>query len=650
MIDDDQNGLGKKWISIRILIFPAVLFLFGTIQAQIHEDAPAIARVPDSVLKSLVKRIRIFSEDINPDFQDFIIPYYDPDRIRTLILFDSLRLKASRMLIIRKLYDFVVVSPQPVEKKSITGISEMPYYEHRGKKIRSISVRRLNVFGSDINNPLSYDPKKIETLLNRTHLNTTETIIRKNLLFAEGDSISPLVLSDNERILRQLPYINDARILVVPVSDEESDIVVITKDIYSLGAQISLNGLEKGSAALYDKNIFGMGHEFGLEVPYDTKYYDSPGFGVHYSINNIKKSFLNLNLYYLGGLGKQTFGFDLKRSLVSSKTKYAFGISVKEMFTSEDLDSLPEPEPLKYNFQDYWFSRSFLLNEESVTRFILGVRYTNNNVFAKPFILPDSYYHLQKYRIYLASAALSFQKYYKTNLIYSYGRIEDIPYGGLLRFTMGKEINEFKERTYMGLDVSVGRSSRQLGYFYTTAGISGFITGRDTEQGLLSVNVKYFSNLVYLGNYRIRNFVKIDYTRGFSRYTDENLTFGNDNGFTGFRNDSITGRQRLYVSLESVVFSPVNLYGFRFALFGFTDLAFLSGTNQILGNGSVLSGLGLGIRIRNDNLVFNTLQLRLGFFPYLPVYSSVSNVNISGEQLLKPANFEPGPPAIIQYR
>ena len=57
------------------------------------------------------------------------------------------------------------------------------------------------------------------------------------------------------------------------------------------------------------------------------------------------------------------------------------------LFTSEDLDTIPAPEPLKFNQQDYWLSRSFLLNKERVTRFIIGARYINNNVF-RPSLYP----------------------------------------------------------------------------------------------------------------------------------------------------------------------------------------------------------------------------------------------------------------------
>jgi hypothetical protein len=105
---------------------------------------------------------------------------------------------------------------------------------------------------------------------------------------------------------------------------------------------------------------------------------------------------------------------------------------------------------------------------------------------------------------------------------------------------------------------------------------------------MLLLRGNYISNLSYLGRSRIRNFVNIDYTRGFDRYSDEYLVYRCENGFSGFRNDSIGNDQRLSLSIESVLFSPVSLYGFRFAVFGFADFAFLFGTNDFVGSGDIL--------------------------------------------------------------
>jgi hypothetical protein len=639
---------------VRSLIFTALLLFCTYAYTQSHQGNDTLIRIAAVKPVNISDRITIFPTDTLIRLQSSIVPSGIYTKDKSIIFFDSLKVRASKNSLTKKIYDIIIVAPDTAIKKQITAKSDENYLNYSGRRIRKILIHRLNVFGSNLYKPAENDPEKTDNLLNKTHVNTNERIIRKNLLFAEGDTISPLTLSDNERILRQLSFIDDARIIVVPVSDGESDILVLTKDVYSLGGSFSYQGLKKGTISVFEKNILGIGHEFGLEVPYNSKATDSPGIGFHYLIDNMWKSFINLNLFYLDGLGEKTYGFNLTRNLISSTTKYAGGISVRQMYTTEDLNNtLPVPQPFRFNFQDYWLSRSILINKESVSRIIIGARYTNNNVYDRPFILPDSYYYLQKYRLYIGSIAYSVQKYYKTNLIYGYGRTEDIPYGGLFRITLGKEHNEFQDfrkRMYMGAEAAFGKSTKALGYFYASAGIASYLDGTQTRQGLLSLNMKYFSNLLTIGDQKIRNFVNIGYTRGFDRNTDEFISINTDNGFTGFKNDSITGTQRLSVSLESVLFSPLNIYDFRFAFFGFTDFAFLCGSNQLLGNGNILTGLGVGIRIRNDNLVFNTFQMRIGFYPNPPLYSKINHFSVSGEQLLSPNNFDSGPPSIIPYR
>ena len=457
----------RNWL--RPLIFPALLLLCNIVYSQDRPGTDTLKKVSSDTIKRITNIISLFSKELLLSIPSTIVPAPLPYRDKNMVFFDSLKIRASKRLLTRKLYDFMVVTTaDTTNKRQIIASSDANYLQFSGKKIRKISIQRLNVFGADIYNPSSNNSKKIDNILNKTHVNTNENIIRKNLLFSEGEKISPLILSDNERILRQLPFIDDARIIVVPVSDEEADIVVLTKDVYSLGASYSYKGIKEGSLSVFDKNIVGIGHEFGFEIPYNSRLPGSPGFGVHYLADNIGKSFVNLNVYYLYGLGQKTYGFDLSRRLVSSTTKYAGGISVRQMYTTIDLDTLPVPAPLKYNLQDYWISRSFLINTESVTRIIIGARYTNNNVFAHPVISPESYYNLQKYRIFLGSVAFSVQKYYKTNLIYSYGRTEDIPYGALFKITAGSEYNEFKKRTYLGAEALLANHLNQLAIFIPT--------------------------------------------------------------------------------------------------------------------------------------------------------------------------------------
>jgi hypothetical protein len=642
--------LNRNKILLQTLLILAFLFIFKTVSSQNTEKQDTVIRVPKGSYIQFNETRTFIPKDTLIKVPGTMVLAGSSRNDKTITFYDSLKSKASKKTITKALFDLVIVTPDTSNKKKITNNSQESFSEYSGRKIRKIDIQRLNVFGANIDNPGLYNPHGTEKILNSTHINTNENIIRKYLLFSEGDTLSPLTLSDNERIIRQLPYIDDARIIVVPVSGEEADILVVTKDVYSLGGTVALKSTTSGTVRLFEKNIFGMGHEFELDIPYSSGAPDSPGIGLNYNINNIQKSFINLNLNYYNGLGKRIYGFSLIKNLISTTTKYAGGITVRETYTTEDLDTIPIPQPLKINFQDFWVQRSFLINVESATRIIIGARYTNNNVLKKPKIDSNSYYSFQRYKFILGSAALSLQKYYKASLIYNYGRTEDIPYGMLFRLSTGLEMNEFKERVYSEIDISFGQSAERLGYFYGAAGFGTFLRERHTEQGVLQLRMKYFSNLLYLGKYKIRNFVNAEYTRGFNRYTDEYLVIPKKNGFSGFVNDSLRGGQRLILSLESVLFSPVNFYGFRFAFFGFADLAFLGSTKDNITMDGTVSSLGLGLRIRNDNLIFNTFQIRLGYFPDPPQYSRISNFIVSGEQLLRPNNFEPGPPIVIPYR
>jgi hypothetical protein len=646
----DVHILKKNKRSFIPVLITAVLLFCNAVISKGQDERDTILKVEPGTYIQIRDSLSFFMNDSLIRLPSTVIPATGNRKDKNLLYYDTLKQRASKKNFTKRIYDLVVISPQPLENKKISVSSDENYKSYAGKTIKSIQIIRMDVFGTNIDNPAYASSSETNKLLNKTHMNTNERIIRKNLLFSAGDTVSALTLSDNERILRELPFISDSRIIVVPVSEEEVDILVLTKDVYSLGAQYDYGGFKRGTLSVFEKNILGTGHEFGIKIPFDSHKPDSPGFGGNYTINNLWKSFIDLNVDYLHGLGTTTYGTSLDRKFVSATTKYSGGVLVRQMYTTTDLDTMPAPVPLKYNLQDYWIARSFLINSKSVSRIILGARYLNNNVFRKPEIQPDTYYSLQRYQIYLGSLAFSRQKYYKTNLIYGYGRTEDIPYGMLLRTTAGREFNEFKNRTYIGTDISAGKSFPGAGYFYGSVAVASFFNGTLREQGIFYARMNYFTNLLPVGKFKSRSFINIDYSRGIGRYTDEYLKFIDNNGFSGFKNDSINGIQRFTLSLESVLFSPANYHGFRFAFFGFSDIGLLAGSNQIIGKGVNLMSLGLGLRIRNDNLLFNTLQIRLAFFPNPPSYSEINNLTISGEQLLKPNNFDAGKPVLIPFR
>ena len=561
---------------------------------------------------------------------------------------------SAQVSISRKLYNLMLVEPgepgEPGKQGESGERGASAFSKYNGLVIKTITINRLEPFGSSLARPDAETVNKSDKLLNDTHTRTRERIVGKYLLFAIGDTISDLALSETERNLRKLTFINDARIVVRPSSDRDADIIVITRDDYSLGGDFRYSGPEKGEFSLFERNLAGLGHEIELGLPYNLSENDRVGLRFNYRINNIAKAYTDIDFFFKSTYLESGYGFNLMKDFISAETDYAGGISMREVFTTTGIDTIPDTEPLEFTYQDYWIARSFMIHRPSLSRLIFGARYIHNNVYERPDIDPLSYYSLQKYRLYLASVTFSTQNFYKTNFIYNYGRTEDIPYGGLAVFVAGNEFNEFKTRKYIGTSLSWGNALPRVGHLNLSFSAAAFLEGRRTEQGIIDMSVNYFSNLLTAGNWKFRHFARISHTKGFDRYSDEYLTLGNGEAVTGFTNDSLRGQQRSVINLETVAFSPLRVYGFRFVFFGFADLAFIGKEPGFLPGTTTVTGIGGGVRIRNDNLVISTLQIRLTWFPGLPPYSGARYFNVSGESLLRPRTFDAGAPSLIVYR
>jgi hypothetical protein len=78
------------------------------------------------------------------------------------------------------------------------------------------------------------------------------------------------------------------------------------------------------------------------------------------------------------------------------------------------------------------------------------------------------------------------------------------------------------------------------------------------------------------------------------------------------------GQSRAVVKWETVFFLPANFYGFRFAAYGFADLGWLSPAQNAFQSGRLVSEVGLGVRMRNESLSFNTISLHIGYLSDVP--------------------------------
>ena len=89
---------------------------------------------------------------------------------------------------------------------------------------------------------------------------------------------------------------------------------------------------------------------------------------------------------------------------------------------------------------------------------------------------------------------------------------------------------------------------------------------------------------------------------------------------------------------------------FRFLFFGFGDLGLIGPENRSIFSNKLYSGIGIGVRVRNENLVFKTFQIKFAFYPTVPNDILPYYINISGENYQKITNFDPAVPYIIDFK
>ena len=169
------------------------------------------------------------------------------------------------------------------------------------------------------------------------------------------------------------------------------------------------------------------------------------------------------------------------------------------------------------------------------------------------------------------------------------------------------------------------------------------------NQGVINTNLNYFSNLFIINRFKIRHFLNFQYIRGVNRYLDEYITINDRYGIRGFKDDQVTGVQKFIANYEAVSFSPYYFFGFRFAFFGFMDFGFIT-TDEHLFQSKLHSGYGFGVRIKNERLVFETIQIRLGYYPTISDIDFPFRVDFSGEKKLNPNDFYVTKPDLVQFR
>jgi hypothetical protein len=497
--------------------------------------------------------------------------------------------------------------------------SEERFRMYAGKTIAGIFLKKIPVFGGSVDDSLSMAISDIDKFGNSLHVNTQDRVIYNNLLFKKGDQIKPFTLADNERILRQLPFIRDARILVVPRKDgQEVDVIILTRDVFSIGANLRIHGEDDIAVSIFDRNLFGNGWEFRNTFRNRSERTPSLGYEGVFDVRNIGGSFIAATLRYSQAFDMLQGRVAFAKEYLTQETRYAGGLDYAHTTVNDESNHF---DTVLYSSDlfDLWIGRSFVIGDiENRNVFKLGVRYFQTIFEDRPLVFADSNFAYHNQKILLGNIIFNNLRYYTSSMVLGFGQTEDISQGYALEYTAGYGQEEFKERFYNGVQFWLASWIEHLGYFAFTSQASAFVNRMKAEDGILKFRLNYFSPLMHIDSYKFRHFFYVQYVKGFNRKNDRLIDIQNDNGIRGLSQEGLSGNEKLVITFESRIFTPWALSGFRFTLLPFADFGFIGNENNLLNVHDLYSALGLGCQIRNEALVLQTVNLRVAYYPRVP--------------------------------
>lgn len=533
------------------------------------------------------------------------------------------------------------------------------YQLYSGKIIRSINFSQLEVFGQSFVDTSLFPTKWIERLGNGLHVHTQKYVLNNRLLIESGDTVNPYIIADNERILRELPYIEDVIVFIKETgpNSDSVDILFVTKDVLPFGMSFEVFDVSYGTSEIWNKNLMGLGHEVSYRIIWDYSKMPRYGHRLRYNIHSIGNTFFSASATYENQWKLEAYKLYINRNFLTPEIKYAGGIGFEKINLIEDIvlpdDTIPDFSS-SYNFYDIWVGRSvhlrkFQSNRKRTNIAITG-RISKYFFLKRPEIGESLLYKYHERTTILGSIGFSNQGFKKSQLIYGFGRFEDIPYGSLLTITAGYEINEFNVRPYIGMNYSLGKYRSDYGFLYNKIEFGTFLNNK-IEQGVLKVRIEYFSPLIRPGNrYKYRIFTKLNYVSGFNRYKEEYIELNGDEDVFGLDSPVLKGNQKFTLNVENVCYSPHKVMGFKFKYYLFFDAGMIANISKVLLYNPVYSGFGAGMQIRNENLVFNTVQLRFVYYPLLPEGAEVNFIQLEGRTVYKPPNFIIPKPDVPVYQ
>lgn len=470
--------------------------------------------------------------------------------------------------------------------------------EASGARIGEILVDNMNIF--DLDDP--EEDKSLFRLMNRLHVRTRESVIRRQLLFHPGEPFTRQRLEETERILRQANYLYDAQISVLSCEDDTVDVLVRTRDVWTLQPSISLErsgGESRFGFDLQEENFLGRGGSLWFFRSIDE---DRTSTEIGYADRNLGRNWISLSTRLADNSDGHAFGLRVERPFYSLDTRLAGGGEVLDEKREDTVYSLGD-EIGKFrhdiDYFDLYVGSSAGLVDRWVTRWVIGAvhdrrRFGESADTLNPPLIPEDRQLVYPYIEY----QLLEDRYGRAENLDQIQRTEDVLLGAQLSLRLGvmaEPLGADREGAVFAARWSSGYGDPARLHWVVTAQAEGRIESGNLKNAIAGGSARWY--LRQSDRRLLFATLRGDVSEALD--LDNPLEIGGDDGLRGYPLRYQRGDARAQFTIEQRYFTDYYLWRlFRVGGAVFFDAGRMWGENPYGGeNFGWLKDVGFGLRL-----------------------------------------------------
>jgi hypothetical protein len=442
----------------------------------------------------------------------------------------------------------------------------------------------------------------VRKLANDVHVLTREEVIRRELLFKEGDPYDQRLVDESARHLRKLGFIGDISITADTLPNSTIDVVVKAHDRWTLSPSTSVRaggGVSGFSVGVREENLFGMGQK--AEVGYNrlSDRANPNGGEIGFTEPRSFGSWWSTSAQYRNADELRQASLDIRRPFYADAAEWAargYASVGRVRIRQYQNGDVARDDYLNQENQLLWLASSS--GSDAKLQLAAGyyrLRASSDSMELRPFDNVD---------LVIGSVSILQREYYKGSYIENFGRAEDVPGGYQVGLALGRNLHFSSLGSVDYFVRAFGQGSLRLGGGLSgnyKASITSYFIGNVPNEMTISATALHYWRL--MPNQTLLG--RVTTTIGSHWAPSSQLTLGSFSGLRGYKSNEFTGQRLLLVNLEHRMFSMLSLWFFKLGASFFFDSGVAWNQGEGFGGQPFHSAAGVGLQIESGKNLGN---------------------------------------------